>query len=239
MWTLDRFFAAVKELLFPPFCAVCGEPLAEGEELLCTLCRVTAPLTGYEQEPYNPVLAKFEGLVPVERASAMLFFQQESGWQRLIHDFKYHKAWRVAQQMGYWYGNRLKQSGLYGDIDMVIPMPLHPLKQLRRGYNQATYLAEGIASALGVRLERRAVRRHRNTSSQARTPMRHRASNVEDAFSVRAAETLRGKHLLLVDDVLTTGSTMISLIEAIRCRVPDCRISVAVLAAPRAPLGEE
>ncbi len=239
MWTLGRLLAEVGELFFPPACAVCGEPLTDHEELLCTLCRITAPLTGYEQEALNPVLAKFDGLVPVERASAMLFFQQQSGWQRLIHDFKYHQAWRIARQMGIWYGNRLRQSGLYDDIDLVVPMPLHPLKQLRRGYNQSSYLAEGIASVMGLRVARRAVRRRRNTSSQAQTPIRQRASNVEDAFSVRTPRLLQGKHLLLVDDVLTTGSTMISLIEAIRQAVPDCRISVAVLAAPRAPLGEE
>lgn len=239
MSILSNLFADVRALFFPAVCAVCGEPLTESETTLCTLCRITAPLTGYEAEAYNPVLAKFEGLIPVEHASAMLFFQQGSGWQQLIHHFKYHNRWRIAYEMGRWYGTRLKQSGLYEDVDWVIPMPLHPLKQYRRGYNQATYLAEGIARELGVRVARRAVKRSRNTSSQARTPHRERAANVEGAFAVRRPEQLRGCHLLLVDDVLTTGSTITSLVEAILAVVPDCRISVAALAASRKELGVE
>lgn len=239
MSILSNLFGGIKELFFPAECAVCGASLAEYEKTLCTLCRITAPLTEYEAEIYNPVWAKFEGLVPVERASAMLFFQQGSGWQQLIHKFKYHEQWRIAYEMGRWYGMRLKKSGLYEDIDLVIPMPLHPFKQFHRGYNQATYLAEGIARELGVKVDRRAVKRRRNTSSQARTPHRNRAANVEGAFAVRRPERLAGRHLLVVDDVLTTGSTVASLIEAILAEVPTCRISVAALAASRKELGVE
>lgn len=239
MSILSSLFLELKELFYPARCAVCGEPLGEEEQLICTLCRVTAPLTGYESEPYNPLMTKFEGLVPIERGAVMLYFRQESGWQRMIHDFKYRSAWRVARELGRWYGRRLAESGWYGDVDLIIPMPLHPLKQLQRGYNQASYLAEGMGLSMGVKVERRAVRRARYTSSQAQTPMRQRASNVEDAFAVHRAELLRGKHLLIVDDVLTTGSTVAALCSAILRAVPDCRISVAVLAASRASLGVE
>lgn len=239
MSILSKILRGFRALFFPPLCAVCSEPLTEGEELICTLCRATAPLTGYEKEYYNPVVEKFAGLVPVERASVMLFFQRGSGWQHLIHGFKYHEAWRSALEMGCWYGSRLKASGLYEDIDLVIPMPLHPFKQLLRGYNQATYLAEGIALALGVEVDRRAVRRIRHTSSQARTPRRERAENVAGAFAVNDAKRLAGRHVLVVDDVLTTGSTVVALIEAMQMAVPDLRVSVAALAAPRKELGLE
>ena len=239
MSILSSLILELRELFFPARCAVCGEPLGEEEQLICTLCRVTAPLTGYESEPYNPLMTKFEGLVPIERGAVMLYFRQESGWQRMIHDFKYRSAWRTAREMGRWYGRRLAESGWYEDVDLIIPMPLHPLKQLQRGYNQASYLAEGMGLSMGVKVERRAVRRARYTSSQAQTPMRQRASNVEDAFAVRRAELLREKHLLIVDDVLTTGSTVAALCSAILGVVPDCRISVAVLAASRASLGVE
>ncbi|MBE6189355.1 MAG: ComF family protein [Rikenellaceae bacterium] len=239
MSILSKLYRDFRGLFFPPLCAVCGEPLAEGEEWLCTLCRATAPLTNYEREYYNPVVEKFAGLVPVERASVMLFFQQGSGWQRLIHGFKYHEAWRLALEMGRWYGARLKASGLYEDVDLVIPMPLHPFKQLWRGYNQASYLAEGVAEGLGVKVERRAVRRVRYTSSQAQTPRRKRAENVAGAFAVSDIERLRGRHVLVVDDVLTTGSTIVALIEAMQAEVPDLKVSVAALAAPRRELGLE
>ena len=239
MSILSSVLRELKELFFPARCAVCKEPLTAEEQTLCTLCRATAPLTGYEREPYNPLVAKFEGLVPIERASVMLFFRQGSGWQQLIHDFKNHASWRTARDMGRWYGHRLAESGWYSDVDLIIPMPLHALKQLHRGYNQATYLAEGMGLSMGVKVHRRAVKRSRNTSAQARTPLRSRAANVEGAFVVRDADALRGKHLLVVDDVLTTGSTVAELCLAILEAVPDCRISVAVLAASRASLGVE
>lgn len=237
MSILSNGIADLVALFFPERCLVCGGLLARGERAICTLCRITAPLTNYENEAMNPVLEKFEGLVPLERASAMLFFQQGSGWQRLIHGFKYRALWRSASEMGRWYGSRLKQSGLYEDVDLVVPLPLHPFKVLRRGYNQAGYLAEGIARELGVEVARGAVCRIRNTKSQARKPRRERESNVAGAFAVRRAEQLRGHHILIVDDVLTTGSTLTALIEAIVAEVPDCRISVAVLAVPRSALG--
>lgn len=224
-------------LLFPPRCAVCNEPLRAGERCVCTLCRTTAPLTGYWNEADNPVFRKCWGMVPVERASAFLFFVSGSGWRRLIHGFKYRGAWRTARQMGAWYGRCLAESGLYDDIDCVVPLPLHPWKQCRRGYNQAEYIAEGIASQLGVRVERHALRRCRNTASQALKPLRERAANVENAFAVRRPDRLAGRHVLLVDDVMTTGSTLFACASEVVRGVPDCRISIAALAVSRRALG--
>ncbi len=224
-------------LLFPPRCAVCGEPLVRGERTICTLCRATAPLTGYWREADNPVLRKFWGLVPVERASGFLFFTQGSGWRRMIHSFKYRGAWRTARVMGDWYGRCLADSGLYGDVDAVVPLPLHPFKRMRRGYNQSEYLAEGIAAQLGAGVDRRSVFRCRHTAAQALKPRRERAGNVEGAFAVRHPERLAGRHILLVDDVMTTGSTLASCVEAIVRSVPDCRVSVAALAVSRRELG--
>lgn len=237
MSILSELCADFWALLFPPRCLVCGEPLEAGERCICTLCRVTAPLTGYWTQAYNPVYERCSSLVPIHAASAFLFFVQESGWRRLIHGFKYFGRWNSAREMGRWYGCSLHESGLYDDVEVVIPLPLHPLKLLRRGYNQSDYLAEGIASQLGVKVERGAVRRRRNTASQARKPRRERAQNVEGAFSVLRPERLSGRHILLVDDVMTTGSTLLSCAEAILQAAPDCRISLAALAVSRRELG--
>lgn len=237
MSILSELFCDIGALLFPRRCAVCGEPLAPGEHLLCTLCRATAPLTGYWREADNPVARKCWGMVPVEQASGFLFFVHASGWQRMIHGFKYRGAWRTARAMGEWYGRCLAGSGLYDDVDVVVPLPLHPFKRCRRGYNQSEYIAEGIAAQLGVGVERRSVYRRRNTKSQARKPHRERARNVEGAFAVRHAERLAGRHILLVDDVMTTGSTLLSCAGEILRAVPDCRISLAALAVSQREMG--
>lgn len=231
------WFRDLIALIYPPVCPVCGRSLEPFEGSICTLCRISAPMTYYWNEYENPVKEKFAGMVPVEQASAMLFFVRGSGWQRLIHAFKYHHRYALARELGRWYGRLLKESGLYADVDAVVPLPLHPLKRLRRGYNQAEYIAEGIAEELALPLVRGALVRRRNTLSQARTPRRERAANVEGAFAVRDAKPLAGRHLLLVDDVLTTGSTLTAAIEALLAVLPDVRVSVAVLVASRKELG--
>lgn len=237
MSILSELLHDVASLFFPARCAVCGEPLARGERTVCTLCRATAPLTGFWREADNPVVRRCWGQVPVVQASGFLYFVHRSGWRQLIHSFKYRGAWRTAREMGEWYGRYLRESGLYGDVDCVVPLPLHPFKRCRRGYNQSEYIAEGIARQLGVGVERRCVYRRRNTQSQALKSRRERAGNVEGAFAVRHAERLSGRHVLLVDDVMTTGSTLLSCASEILRAVPDCRISLAALAVSQRELG--
>ena len=230
MSILSELLGDVASLFFSSACPVCGEPFRTGEQGVCSFCRATAPLTGFWHEACNPVFRKFEGLVPLERASGFLYYLHDSGWRRAIHSFKYRGAWRTARALGDWYGHALAESGLYGTVDAVVPLPLHPLRLLRRGYNQSEHLAAGIAAQLGVPLDSRSVRRCRHTKKQALRSRCERPGNVAGAFAVRRPERLAGKHLLLVDDVLTTGSTLASCAEAILRAVPDCRLSVAALA---------
>lgn len=225
------------QLLFPERCAVCGGVLSEGERTICTLCRVTAPLTGYWNDPENPLWQRCRELFPICRASALLFFRQGSGWQQLIHGFKYRGRWRTARLLGEWYGRELRASGLYDTVDAVVPLPLHPLRRIRRGYNQSEFIAEGIARQLGVPVDRTSVVRSRNTAEQALRSRRERAGNVAGAFAVRRPERIAGRHLLLVDDVLTTGSTLLACAEAMQQAAPDCRISIAALAVVPHGLG--
>lgn len=237
MSILSDLWSDLRALLFPPHCVVCGQMLAEGERSICTLCRLTAPLTGYWRETDNPVARKCRDQIPVYRASGFLFFRHASGWRRSIHGFKYRGAWRTARVLGEWYGSELARSGLYDDVDTVVPLPLHPFKRLRRGYNQSEYIAAGIAAQLGVGMDRRSVRRCRNTASQALKPRKERAGNVEGAFRVRHPERLSGRHVLLVDDVMTTGSTLLACAEEILRSAPDCRVSIAALAVSHRELG--
>jgi ComF family protein len=127
----------------------------------------------------------------------------------------------------------LKSSGLYDDVDIVVPIPLHYKKLLKRSYNQSTYIAEGIARELGIDYNSHLLYRRRNNPPQARNKASQRWQNVEELFAVRNAKRLQGKHILIVDDVLTTGATICSCVEAILRVAPDCRVSVATLAVTR------
>ena len=170
MSTLSELLGDVWALLFPPRCPVCGRMMTAGERTVCTHCRAAAPLTGFWREADNPLFRRFWGLLPVERASGFIYYRRGSGWRELIRSFKYRSAWRLAYEMGRWYGRCLRESGLYDDVEVVVPLPLHPFKRMRRGYNQSEYIAEGIARELGVGVDRRSVIRCRNTASQARRP---------------------------------------------------------------------
>lgn len=230
MSMLKRILTDIFHLFFPPVCPVCDGDMTEGEHFICTSCRMRAPLTGLCDEADNPMVRRLDGLLPVERASAMIWFIDGSGWQQMIHSFKYGGKWRYARLAGEWYGAQLRRSGLYDDIDVIVPVPLHYRKRLRRGYNQSEYLADGIASALGVKVERRCVVRCKNNPSQTSNTAAERWRNVEGIFHVRNAGPLRGKHILLVDDVFTTGATIVSCGEEILRSVEGARLSVATLA---------
>ena len=162
MSILSDTVRGVGRLLFPVRCPVCGGEMPPGSRVVCTRCRYAVPLTGFCYATYNPLWERLSALVPVEQASAFLYFIPGSGWRELIHRFKYDGAWRLARDMGVWYGHCLADSGLYDTVDRIVPVPLHWRKRLRRGYNQAEYLAEGIARALRTEVDRHSVRRIRN-----------------------------------------------------------------------------
>ena len=233
MSMLSDMLRDMLSLVVPPSCPVCGKPKPSGGAVVCPMCEVTAPLTNLWTEPHNAMCERFWGLMPVERASAFLWYVEGSPWRDMVHRFKYGGEWRAAYDMGRWYGAELRESGLYADVDVVVPVPLHLGRRLWRGYNQSEYIARGIARELGVEVDARSVRRHRYNSSQTSQRADERWDNVEGIFRVKRPERLRGKHILLVDDVFTTGATIMSLGSTILSAVENVRLSVAVLATSR------
>ena len=229
-------FRDIWRLFFPNVCAVCGCALPDGDDFMCKYCQWEMPLTRFWERKDNPVAGKFHGHLPVVNASSFYFFVYRSGFRDLIHDFKYRGGWSIARKMGEWYGSELAASGLYDEIDLIVPVPLHIRKRISRGYNQSEYIAEGISAATGIPVDRRSVRRTTHNRSQTQRRKSERWDNVEGIFAVRDPERLRGKHLLIVDDVLTTGATIISLGETILRAVPGCRISIATLAVSKSEL---
>lgn len=217
-------------LFFPERCPVCGDALTEGAQSICTKCLYDMPFTDFELRADNPVTELFWGMFPIVNGCSMFWFTQGGGCQRLIHSIKYRNGWRYAQKMGSWFGARLDDSGLYGDVDVIVPVPLHWRRVLERGFNQSEYIARGISATLGVPVQSHAVVRRKYNTPQAITAREKRWENVADKFAVVRPQRLAGKHILLVDDVLTSGATLASCAEAILAAVPDCRISIATLA---------
>ncbi len=228
----------ILDLFFPPSCPACGRSMHRGEGFLCTSCQADMPLTGFEKEADNPVARRFWGLVPVVNATAFLWFIDQSGFRRVVHRFKYSGRWALARDMGRWFGHTLADTDTYAGVDLIVPVPLHPLKILKRGYNQSEYIARGMSQQMGVPVETQAVVRRVNNRSQTstRTPD-ERWRNVEGIFAVCHPKRLKNKHILLVDDVLTTGATIGSCAEAMARAVPSCRISIATLYASKQGLG--
>lgn len=221
------------DLLFPPVCPVCGGAMGEGAEIVCTRCRLEMPLTGFVGQIDNPMTRRLWGLVPVVHAAALFYYIEGSDFRRLVHDFKYYGRWSLARSMGEWLGSEMEHSGMYASIERIIPVPLHFLRRLRRGYNQAEYLADGIGSVLGVPVDRHVLYRRSCNPSQTRRTKEERWENVRGRFAVRHSEWLAGRHILLVDDVFTTGATLCACAEAILAAAPDCRISMATLAVSK------
>ncbi|MBQ3581540.1 MAG: ComF family protein [Alistipes sp.] len=239
MSILSSLIRDLRSIVVPRSCAVCGGDLPPTKHLICSACEATAPLTNLWCEPSNAMMERFWGLLPVCHASALFWYVEGSPWRDAVHRFKYAGRWLSAYDMGRWYGALMREAGTYADVDVIVPVPLHWWRRIGRGYNQAEYIARGIARELGVEVASRAVVRHRYNESQTRQSNFRRWANVEGIFRVRRAEELRGKHILLVDDVFTTGATILSLGETILRAVPDARLSVAVLATTRRSLRQQ
>ncbi len=234
MSTLSNIFHDFTSLLFPSQCIACGAVIDGRNDWICLRCRIDIPLTYFHHEVENPMAVKIKALHPfVVNAAAQYFYINNGRWREVIHQIKYRNAWRSAYKLGYIYGVELLESPLYQDIDVVIPVPLHPLRTLKRHYNQSEKIAGGIARAMEIAVDWRSLRRRHYNQSQTTRTKSERWNNVQNIFTVRRADKLAGKHILLVDDVFTTGATISACIDALQAAVPTCRISVATLAVSR------
>ncbi len=225
---LRSFFA----LIYPNRCEACGALLVAGEQVICTTCRYKLPRTGYWLQKGNPVEQVFWGRVPVENACSLFFMGKGSKYRKLLHKLKYKGRPQVGVVLGNLLGAELLRSDFYQDVDAIIPIPLHLKRQRQRGYNQSEQIARGISQSFGKPTLANVVYRQRYNETQTKKSREERMKNVEDVFAVHADKLalIEGKHLLLVDDVLTTGATLESCIAAIQ-KAANCKISVATLAA--------
>jgi len=235
--TLKTSLSALLDLVLPRVCVVCGRPLDLQEQHLCEDCLFDLPETRYAALGHNPMADRFNARIQVEEyepyayAAALYHYRTESDYRKISQALKYHRDFGAGRWTARLLGERLAASPLYADVDLVVPVPLHWTRRWQRGYNQAEVIAREVAAVLGAACRPRLLRRRRRTRSQAHLQgSAAKAANVADAFVLRAAAPAH--HILLIDDVFTTGSTLAACHKALRRHYgPQVRISVATLAA--------
>ena len=213
------------DLVFPNCCPGCDQPLARGEEYLCTSCDLDLPLFEADED----ILNYFAGRLELTEARAYLKFYHGGITQKLLHYIKYKGDQDLGKFLGAMFINHLDKEKVFGNIEVIVPVPLHRSKLRTRGYNQSEVLADGMADVLGITVDSTSVERIKKSETQTRKDRAQRWQNVSGIFQV-TGDSLKGKHILLVDDVITTGATLEACGEAI-IEAEAGSLSIAALAA--------
>ena len=216
-------------LFFPRTCSICGRLLLGDEVEICLHCLSDLPEALSANAEENMVTRRLMGRIPVEAASALLIFKQGNSAQKVLHQIKYYGNERLANQMGIMMGEKLATSGLFDNVDIIIPVPLHPKKIRIRGYNPSLLLCRGIVKSFPKPICDNNLIRTRHTETQTRKSREERLDNMQGVFALRNPKELANKHILLVDDVITTGATTEACWSALK-NIEGIKISLASLA---------
>lgn len=215
-------------LLYPRLCEGCRSPLLASEEVLCTGCALQLPETYYHDHAENETSLRFSGRIPFLYATSYAYFSNEGLLQHLLHGLKYGGRKETGVYLGRRLGLQLCDASWGKEPDVLIPVPLHPAREAKRGYNQSALIAKGIGMAMGLPVMDRALCRVRHTESQTHKTREERLTNMARAFAVTDKNILKNRHVLLVDDVLTTGATLESCALAL-LEVEGLAVSIATI----------
>jgi len=216
-------------LFFPKVCYTCNNQLLDNEQYICTNCRHELPVTNFHLNKDDFVLKIFYGRIRIENATALLRFEKKGMVQQLIHNLKYRGFEDIGVFLGDWLGEELKLLDNYKSVDAVIPVPLHKKKLKKRGYNQVAKFAQHIAEALHAEYFDDVLVKVSNTKSQVFKSRFMRWNNKDELFTLQNKESVEGKHILLVDDIITTGATIEACVNVFN-KVSQLKISVAAMA---------
>lgn len=218
----------LSSLLFPNCCSVCGIKLTHLEECICLGCLHRLPLTGNFAEPGNAAEVQLAGRFPFERVATYSFFTKQGILQPLMHDLKYNGRREIGVFLGKLFGKDIRGSDFVHDIDFIVPVPLHPKKEKQRGYNQALMIANGLSLGTGIAVSADNLKRVISNPTQTKLSGLQRWHNVAGIFDLENPELLAGKHILLVDDIITTGSTLEACAHAL-FNSSGIKISIATI----------
>lgn len=225
---IQTITASLLHLFYPHICAGCGNDALTTESNLCVKCIHELPATGFEKHANNPIEKLLTGRIPFEKATAQFYFTKESLLQTLMHQFKYRGNKDLGLQLGVIMGVLLKESQRFNNVDVLVPLPLFDNREKKRGYNQSTVLCNGIAEILNIEIVADAVIRPMATETQTKKNRIERWKNIEGKFELVNENKIKDKHVLLVDDVITTGATLESCATAV-LQANGSKLSIATL----------
>lgn len=216
-------------LFYPNLCLICGNSLTRNEHQICISCLHEIPKTNYHLLSDNPLEKRFWGKAPIFRGTSYYFFHKGSPFQKLLHELKYKGNKEIGIIMGKHAGAELLNSPDFSSVDVIVPVPLHPKKFAKRGYNQSDFICRGISEVLEKPVDTTNLRRIRENTTQTKKSVYDRYLNTENLFELKDKSAFENKHVLIVDDVLTTGSTLESCIKAL-LESSGIKVSVFTLA---------
>jgi competence protein ComFC len=226
---MQKILSALGQMIFPNLCVCCSGYLGGQEEFICDLCNYTLPRFEEFGRKDNQVAQTFWGRTRLEFATSILQFSAKGDVQKVLHEIKYKGNTSLGVYMGEWMGRIIKEKQLFSEVDYIVPLPLHPKKELLRGYNQAELLVRGMCHELGQPMAKDVLIRTKHNSTQTKKHRYERFINTTEIFAVQDSDKLEGKHILLVDDVITTGAT-IEAAANVLLDVEGVRVSVVSLA---------
>ena len=222
---LKQSLSDLTGVFYPNLCINCNKPLHDNEILICHHCASNLSFTTFNLDDNNPVYKRLIAVIPVQSAASLLYFDKTGVVKELIHQLKYENRPEIGKLMAKW-AEKYLHNNLHNPIDYIIPVPLHPKKQRKRGYNQLTRFGENLGNHLSIPYTENILIRTENTASQTKKNAEERRKNVAKAFKVHRAGDYKGKHFLITDDVITTGATIEACAETILNTVPEAKVSV-------------
>ena len=227
-----KMLKSLLDLIFPRICPGCDASLVRGEGSVCTECLLAIQETNFhEAEQDNELFYRLAGKTPLEGAFALYYFDKKGRFQKVVKALKYKNMPQVGRFLGEFYGELLHESGVLKDVNAIVPVPLHRSRLRERGYNQSEQIARGLHKATGIAIDRKALARKEKTATQTRKTQAERWDNVRDVFEMRRP---LGGHILLVDDIITTGATLESCIRTLYAQAePPESVRVAALGMAR------
>ena len=225
-----NYFQDFISLFYPNNCVACQNALFRNEQTICTSCLFHLPKTEFHYEKDNPISRIFWGRTEIEIAASYCFFVKAGKVQHLIHQLKYKGKKEIGILLGEIYGKELLKSAFFQNIDVIIPVPLHPKKEKKRGYNQSEMFGIGLSSSMQIPLDKTTLIRTYASETQTKKSRFKRWENVKEIFDLQNADLIENKHILLIDDVITTGATIEACVNMLK-KIKNVKISIVSIAA--------